>query len=457
MNIRLLVCLVSVLVSANSGASAAGTPVKKAQQKPKAQQTGKPAGGAWNSGLSDMMDQLENQVGPGKSNMPPIPDGPDTSETDSTSEPGQASGLDLAAPGELPAVPPSTGPKPAIQTSDTADSGAAELPPEPASDAEIQAATANSYFEKLQSAGLIRWEKDRMPIRIYIEPASKVKMFRPEFVEILTQAFKDWAQAAPQLKIQFVTTPNECEIKCTWTDNLSDLVSPKEGGHTELYPEPLGRGFRHADLKIYTVPPPSLKEFSTSYIRRVALHEVGHAFGFTNHSDDPVDMMYFSIDPVKNKESELTARDQNTIKVLYAKTSLGPQNFKLGTTDSPSKDPHMRSMQLSNEGAMALNEQRLDVAREKLTEAIKLDPNNKIACKNLSELYSNVAGLAAMTGNLPMATANFKLAIPLLERAGDRTRLIQVLTTYEKVLRMSNNPAELKAIQTKMKALGARF
>ena len=52
------------------------------------------------------------------------------------------------------------------------------------------------------------------------------------------------------------------------------------------------------------------------YFLSVILHEIGHAVGILNHSNNPEDIMYPSVQMDKNN-GKLTQRDINTMKMIY--------------------------------------------------------------------------------------------------------------------------------------------
>jgi predicted Zn-dependent protease len=58
------------------------------------------------------------------------------------------------------------------------------------------------------------------------------------------------------------------------------------------------------------------KAIADEEIRRVCLHEVGHALGLHRHSSNNFDIMFFS--ETKAGSPALTQRDRNTMARLYA-------------------------------------------------------------------------------------------------------------------------------------------
>jgi predicted Zn-dependent protease len=57
--------------------------------------------------------------------------------------------------------------------------------------------------------------------------------------------------------------------------------------------------------------------FSSSRIKAVALHEIGHSLGLLGHSPVPEDIMYCA-EGLAEAPQNLTERDKKTMKLLYS-------------------------------------------------------------------------------------------------------------------------------------------
>lgn len=464
MKTKIVFCLTAFLVSSNAIALAAGT-AKKPQQKPvpsagkktAGQNSGQKTGGSWNSQLTDMMNNLQNELGPGakpsadtnaegeqetefstapddQPDLPPNPLAPDFA-------PGQSPSMNSGAPSS---VPPGSTVKFQLMdpTKGSPDAWAALGAP----------STGDNYFAEIEKVGLTRWNSSRLPLKVFIEKTSSAKGFQPEFVDVMRSAFLDWSHAVPNLQVEFVPEAKDAQVVCTWTDNKADLMNPQEGGNTVIVPD--ANGIFKAEVKVYSVPPDKFSTMPQNYLKTVALHEAGHAVGLTGHSNKPDDIMYGIIYP-KDEVRQLSVRDKNTLKELYGREINAGDRLDASTVKiaGDSKNPKVRAMQLNNEAAKALNANQLSDAENKLTEAHRLDPTNKLVAANLGSLFANVGSLAAMTFNVQLAVMNFKKAIPLLEQSGNKSALIQVLTNYATILRQSNNTAELKTVEAKLRSL----
>lgn len=250
-------------------------------------------------------------------------------------------------------------------------------------------------------------------------------------------------------------------IVCKWTDDRKVLMNPNEGGNTQVVPSP--EGIFSAQMLLLTSPPPGATEIKTSYLTRVALHEIGHALGITGHSAARADIMFSTVYPDDKNES-LSANDIATINALYslsaqelaAKPILQP-NAKLMEIDSKNASPQVRALQLNNEAAKALQDKNAELARTKLEEAHVLDPGNQLVNSNLGSIYGNYGAMYAMAFKFPESMDYFKKGIDLLEKSNNKPVLTQVLTNYIRILQMANQQEEVKKAQAKLaKLTGAK-
>ena len=117
---------------------------------------------------------------------------------------------------------------------------------------------------------------------------------------------------------------------------------------------------RHADIFLYDdILTNPLKNFAV-------LHEVGHSLGITSHSSDPADIMFAT---KTARQNGLSARDKNTIKLIYdtdVTTKVAPVSID---TTSSSKSPELQKaeMMLDNmqyEPAITLYKKVIEAGKE---------------------------------------------------------------------------------------------
>lgn len=185
-----------------------------------------------------------------------------------------------------------------------------------------------------------RWPAEWMPLKVYIEPARKIRGFRSEFALDLREAFREWTSASMgRVKFEFVDSPSEAKITCTWIDNVKDFPkhSGIEGGEAVPYLTADGR-IVGAKLFILTFDP--RKPITEAAIHHTCLHEIGHVLGLTGHSDNPDDVLYWAGSQEQQQETHLSARDANTIARLYgAQPIVEPSNIGAAPYSLPQADP----------------------------------------------------------------------------------------------------------------------
>lgn len=317
------------------------------------------------------------------------------------------------------------------------------------------------------------WPAGRMPIAVYIEP-SKEPGYKPALAAIVRNAFDEWTMAGgAKISFIFVDKASDAKIVVHWTHDRSKMQSAKEDGQTTLIAD--GQGIVSADILLLTVPPPAMKTLADNYVRRIALHEVGHALGIAVHSANGSDIMCGTILP-EDKPCAIAAGDVQALASLYTPKSASesaesPQDINSGNSSgnssgpqsvgtsaalnlTPSGDsPQLRSIRLNNEASMAMQSGQPALALSKLEEAIKADPGNKLTLANLGLTYANMSTMAVMQRNMPQAENYAKKAIPLFEQTGNKGNLFAVLRTYALILHMQGKEPEAMKIEARMSAL----
>lgn len=181
------------------------------------------------------------------------------------------------------------------------------------------AGNSGDYLPEMVAGGAYRWAPNRLPLQVYIDDGEGVSAYKPQFKQLVLDAFNAWVQAsAGRITWSEVNDPRSADIVCMWSDSISIRNGNLEAGRTTAITEVDRRTgqryMRAAEVMILTRIGP--KVFGDNEIRKTTLHEVGHALGLQGHSHYPGDIMYATLS--RHQVPYLQDRDTTTIQRLYA-------------------------------------------------------------------------------------------------------------------------------------------
>jgi len=247
-----------------------------------------------------------------------------------------------------------------------------------------QRGKVGNYLSAVAGIGYMRW-KDPQAIRVYVKSGEGVEGYRPEFEEALRQAFDDWTEAtAGKIAFVFLPSAENAQMTVIWTSDLKAPALKAEAGLEKSSTGP--DGLEKAEILLLTLNPFKEGPIGTNYLFNVCLHEIGHGLGLQGHSPYTEDIM----SPQLYTQQGLSDRDVNTVLTLYS--------AERPSENLPDKDewgrplsPQIRSQHLVQAGTAAVMAGQYDKAIEKLESALELNPNNDLACKNISAAANNLA------------------------------------------------------------------
>ena len=171
----------------------------------------------------------------------------------------------------------------------------------------IKAAVIDSYFRNICKNGkLVRWNKNSLPLKVYIQDSKDVPDY---YREVVMSAYQAWQRASEGLvRFEFVEVPNEADTKCYFkaTDSVESIGTHAFTVNGNTITDSI-IVFNKFDKKGHSHDSKQL--FSS------ALQEIGHSLGLTGASPSIYDVMY----PIGTKfNTEITPRDLKTLALLYS-------------------------------------------------------------------------------------------------------------------------------------------
>lgn len=196
----------------------------------------------------------------------------------------------------------------------------------------------DNYIEQVPfDRGILRWDKNKFPLKFYIETTTKSNF--PDYynTQILT-AIAQWQTSSGFIQFVQINNKKDADIVIKIADlpknNCKEQGCKYVVGFT--IPEIKGNLLKKSTITLYEKDPYG-NFYSDKEIFNTVLHELGHALGIMGHSYSTGDLMYMETDtstnfytPYRSSFQYLSSKDINTLKLLYL---LLPQ-----ITNTPKKD-----------------------------------------------------------------------------------------------------------------------
>jgi tetratricopeptide (TPR) repeat protein len=312
----------------------------------------------------------------------------------------------------------------------------------------------NDYLGDATQDGVARWPSDLMPIKVFIDTNPTVNGYRPAYEALVRQSFQDWTDAAQgKITIQFVNKPEQAELLCSWTENPKEMISSAEGGHAAVGTN--SHGIFNCHITLLTLNPDGSGPFTDNQERKACQHEIGHSLGLILHSRDPKDTMFGGLQ-MHNDHVDLSDKDKNTILALYSLSDneVAQHPLKRFEISGDSSSPVVRSAKLNDEAREAIANNQYTLAVQKLEEAAKIDPDDKLVGVNLGIAYGNLGVMAMREGKSTEAEQYYRKSMTFLEHGADQRVYAMFLNNYLILLKHTNRPDDAKKIEDKLKLVG---
>lgn len=252
--------------------------------------------------------------------------------------------------------------------------------------------------------GIARWHQRKMPLAVAIETNKNLKGHRPHLPEIVMKACKAWEKGSNgAVRFKEAKNKKNVHIRCRFLDDPSKLGTNKQGETTSSYDM---NGIKSADLKILTLDRNSGKEQSDDLIYHTALHEIGHSLGIDGHSPHHDDIMFFSeLEENWEKETALSGRDLETIKLLYASpAAFMPPKGSKSEKEVERIRAYNEHIKIYNEAVHLYNKGKYQEAIEKADEFLRFEPKSSAAKKLIRGAQKQLQSLQSSPQGSPQGS-----------------------------------------------------
>lgn len=314
----------------------------------------------------------------------------------------------------------------------------------------------DNYFSEAIALGAVHWLPAAMPIKIYLAPGTGIKEYRDEYAGIIKQSFADWG-AASQGKVSFdyVNSPDDASIICTWVDDPKQVINPAEGGQALVAPSTSGVMGR-TKIKILTQNPGVASKVTEASVRHICLHEIGHALGILGHSSQPGDIMFTTVN-FSSPLAGLSERDKKTIFAIYTAPDSVFEEHKIrsdeGAMVGSDTNPTNRALRLNSEGLKEIKAGHYQEALKKFEEAISLDPDSDFIRVNIANCCSESGKNDFNSGNYARSEKSMLMAAENFQKSGKKDAAAEAYKNLALIARAQGHAADERKYHDKAESL----
>lgn len=164
-----------------------------------------------------------------------------------------------------------------------------------------------SEIVRARDSALTRWrDRHGNPLRVWIQPSSRVSDWHLRYVYEVHSAFVAWDSLRLAVRFRIIADSTDAHIHVTWIDRFSEPIS----GRTRWARD---EDYWITDASIVlAVHHRSGEVLEDDAMHAMALHEVGHLLGL-DHTMDPASVM-----APKVRVRSLSDTDRATARLLYS-------------------------------------------------------------------------------------------------------------------------------------------
>lgn len=176
---------------------------------------------------------------------------------------------------------------------------------------ELESTDYSENYLKLLDRQISRWHNKTNTLVIYITQAKQYKSWTPAHIDLVKTAFQQWNQVLDnRFNLIFSEEKRPYDVKITWTNQSIRGSHDSAGGINRRIYDGTNH-YTNQDIEI-SLEDGRSNVYPSSHIFRTLLHEIGHSFGISGHSNNLADIMHSSAIVGK-----ISSRDANTLKEIY--------------------------------------------------------------------------------------------------------------------------------------------